>query len=116
MGNIKYTRKQYLNKECDHRQYYAQFVTEEIKRAVLFRIGKERILNSTDPYFNDIPLKMWDSIYSRPRPGYNQTGDVIITDTFGLRPLFEEAGEFITPGSIVCVLKEAAQQIKETGC
>jgi transcription termination factor NusB len=57
-----YTRKQYLNKECTHREYYEQFVNGSVEQIVRVSIGLDRILHSTDPYLNDIPLKRWDML------------------------------------------------------
>lgn len=33
-----WTRKQYLDKKCTHQQYYAQFVTEATRQAVVSKI------------------------------------------------------------------------------
>ena len=49
-----YTRKQYMDNEVSHAEYYAQFGIHLIK-LVENRIGKKRILESSDPHFNDIP-------------------------------------------------------------
>jgi len=56
-----YTRKQYMNNEVSHADYYAQFGIHLIK-LVENRIGEKRILESSDPHFNDIPLREWDRL------------------------------------------------------
>ena len=56
-----YSRKQYLSGEVTHLEYYGQFA-ESIEQAVVNTIGRERILASTDPHMNDIPLQRWDSL------------------------------------------------------
>ena len=61
--SIKYTREQYLNNECSHHDYYKQFVTKGIIDYVKRAIGKDKILNSKDEHFNDIPLRLWDNLY-----------------------------------------------------
>ena len=61
-----YTRKQYMDNEVSHAEYYAQFGIHLIK-LVENRIGKKRILKSNDPYFNDIPLAEWDMLESSVR-------------------------------------------------
>lgn len=83
---MKFTREQYLNKECTHSTYYGQFVTNYIKEVVASRVGVKTICASKDEHFNDIPLGIWDNL-----------------------PIY-------TSGSLsdkVCIAKEAARQIKE---
>ena len=92
-----FTRQQYLNKECTHREYYAQFVNESAKRLVRHYIGISRILDSQDEGFNDIPLALW--------------GEIPFT---GPRLTLEVAGDYPTVAGGICILKEAAQQIKES--
>ena len=48
-----------MDNEVSHEEYYAQFGIHLIK-LVENRIGKQRILESNDPYFNDIPLAEWN--------------------------------------------------------
>ncbi len=88
-----------------HREYYGQFVDEEIKRRVLLFIGREAIIASTDPHFNDIPLRKWDNLagfYSAWSEGWKA-----------------EKGEDgrrrvgVSLANCVCIYKEAARQIKE---
>lgn len=55
------TRKQYVNNECTHDEYYAQF-GKHLVELVSNTIGKERIENSNDPHFNDISLNRWDNL------------------------------------------------------
>lgn len=101
---IKMNRTQYLEADDGtgaYRTYYSQFVTGEIKNRVLIRFGKERILRSTDKHFNDIPLYLWDYL-SSPCP-------------FEVGQLLKEAGDYPTLSGMVCILKEAAQQIREEG-
>ena len=93
----KYSRKQYMNKECSHRDYYGQFVTPSTVAIVVSVIGKENILNSTDPDFNDIPLRRWDALVSR-LPGSGR---------------FVTAGDYYTQAGGVCLAKEAAQQYQD---
>ena len=58
-----FTRNQYINKECSHKEYYEQFVTDIVLKYVVESIGSKAILNSTDKHLNDIPLIMWDRLY-----------------------------------------------------
>jgi hypothetical protein len=89
-----------MNHECDHRTYYAQFVTEDIRERVRRDIGLERILRSVDEHFNDIPLRKWD----------------ILAGGFRTQLCAQELrlhGDFPTLAGAVCILKEAAKQLKE---
>ena len=89
-----FTRKQYMDRECSHRQYYAQLVTPSTLAAVRSTFGAERLLASTDEHLNDIPRERWDALALRP----------IFGD-------FRKLGDFPTLAGQVCALKEAAQQL-----
>ena len=91
-----FTRKDYMSNKCTHEEYYGQLVTQSIKDHVT-RAMPQSIAKSKDPSFNDIPLDSWDRIgaYSVP-PG-----------------AFKKLGDFRTAAGVVCVLKEAARQIKQ---
>jgi hypothetical protein len=89
---MKYTRKQYIDKEVTHRQYYGQFVNDWLKTIVSNSIGIDRIKASTDDRFNDIPLAEWD-----------QLSGILPNTNFDTSDLCSK----------VCILKEAAKQIRE---
>ena len=91
------TRKDYLNGKYNHRQYYGQFVNDNVKLMVIDKIGIKRILNSKDEHFNDIPITIWDNI-GLP---------------YGIGELLKSAQDFYTLAGQVCILKESARQIKE---
>lgn len=57
---MSWDRKQYLAGEVSHEDYYGQFVNPELIAYVVGYIGAERILASSDPHMNDIPLAAWD--------------------------------------------------------
>lgn len=95
-----FTRSQYLNKEVTHNEYYAQFVTEGVINIVTRCIGKEAIINSTDEYYNDIPLKRWNALHS------------IILHTVGSAIAKASGTGGVSLSDTVCVAKAAAQQIK----
>ena len=90
-----YTRKDYMNNECSHREYYAQFVNQSVISRVLSVIGKDKILASNDEHLNDIPLNLWDSMGA--------------THSEALRA----CGDSPSLAGYVCIRKEAARQIKE---
>lgn len=56
------TRKQYIANENTHDEYYSQFVNSNVIDAVNLCIGKDKIIDSKDEHFNDIPLKHWDNM------------------------------------------------------
>ena len=90
-----FTRKDYMAGRCSHERYYAQFITDVTRSALLWAIPAERIIASTDAHFNDIPLRLWDEL-----PNY----------VSGRR--MEAAGDFPTPAGKVCVYKTLAKQIR----
>jgi hypothetical protein len=92
-----YTRKQYLAKECSHRDYYSQFVTSHIKTRVQAVIGLERLKASTDKNLNDIELQTWDRL-----------------GPAGTREQWDAAQDFASMAGLVCIYKEAAKQIIES--
>ena len=93
---MTFTRKDYMSNKCTHREYYGQLVTPSIRERVANAIPNG-LTESTDPHFNDIPLATWDRIgaYSVPSEEFKKLGDIR------------------TAAGVVCVLKEAAQQIRE---
>ena len=93
-----FTRQQYLNRECTHREYYAQFVGPWVVETVRRHIKLESLLESEDEYFNDTTtLAMWDRI-----PLQLSRGEM------------ERHGDYLTGAGKVCILKEAARQIVES--
>jgi len=84
-----------------HREYFAQFVTPELKAIVRGAFGLDRLLSSNDKYFNDIPLIRWDALHTRvPNSVFSAikaSGDVNAK----------------TLSNSVCVLKEVARQLVE---
>jgi len=87
--------------EGSHRAYYAQFVSDEVRRLVVRGIGVQEIRASTDRVFNDIPLRHWDALVRQlPRAVVAQ---------------LKEAGDWLSLGTGVCILKEAARQLRDQG-
>ena len=103
-----FTRKEYLAKECTHREFFGQFVNDSIRETVQTCIGLDKILASTDEAFNDIPLANWDrlniSIYIH-QLYWNISG----------KPEATRIKAFLAGYSLsdkVCIAKEAARQIE----
>ena len=97
-----YTRAEYMEDSktdglAAHRRYYGQFVTDGTKFRVLQSIGLDRLMQSTNPHFNDIPLPLWDRLTPK-LPGSEG---------------FAKAGDYYTLSNGVCLAKEAARQIVE---
>ena len=91
-----FTRKDYMSDKCTHEEYYGQLVTQGMKDHIV-RAIPQALAKSTDPHFNDISLSTWDRL-----------GMV-----YSLRSEFKELGDIRSKAGIVCVLKEAARQVKE---
>lgn len=95
-----YTRQDYLNHKCTHREYFAQFVNGLHKRIVLERWTTKELARAweNDEAFNTrvTSISQWGRL---PCP----------TD----HRLLDAVGEHSTPSTRVCILKEAARQIVE---
>jgi hypothetical protein len=83
--------------QAAHRAYYAQFVTPA--HFTRLKSLADRIKASKDRHFNNIDLKVWDRL-SLPIPMESNS-------------LLLKCGDFPTLAGAVCILKEAAQQIRE---
>lgn len=96
------TRQQYINKECTHQEYYAQFVSDRVKRDILQVIGAKALLASTDPHLNDIPMALWSNLQS----------SVESTRKLAESNASTSGGKGgISSSDLTCVLKEAARQL-----
>ena len=91
-----------MNKECTFKEYYGQFVNDSITRIVSNCIGKQRIKDSKDLYFNDIPLKHWDAIAP------------VIRQLCGKALSASNGSGGVSLSDFVCVAKVAAMQIRDT--
>lgn len=105
---VGYTRKQYMAGECDHRTYWRQFVTEEVRELVLRHIPREELMGSQDPHFNDIPLQRWDLVAA----GVPQHVRRAIAESNATMQAPGTRGG-VSPSDLACLLKEAARQIVE---
>ena len=94
------TRKQYMNREFTHEEYYSQFVTD----GILNLVGKiqSKIDASEDENFNDIPLVIWDQMSK----AFGYYSDVI-------RAISKTTAGGVSLSDKVCVLKQAARIIKK---
>lgn len=96
------TRRQYMNCEYTHDQYYSQFVNEPIYHLVLRKFTAKRLADCSDQeYFNGIPNHLWDHMESSCRALVDKS-------------LLKETGEGWSYATCVCILKAAARQIVVT--
>jgi hypothetical protein len=91
---MKYTRKDYTNGRCSHKEYYSQFVNEQIKELIIKNLRGYK--KSKDENLNDIPLREWDML----------AGQLSAVET-----KLSEAGDYLTLAGGVCILKEAYREI-----
>ena len=103
------TRDQYVNAKAGeglHNAYYRQFVTDAVKARVIQYIGLDAILASTEPYFNDIPLKKWDIMIGL-------SGRHIIAPLPGTSEALAAVGDAMCATTQTCIAKQAARMIRE---
>ena len=99
--NDMITYEEYMSGPLDSKsfhEFYKQFVTPNLVKAVVSQIGISRIMDSTDAHMNDIPLQNWDRL----------EGIVMIHSEHKLR----EAIRGVSLADCVCVAKEAARVAK----
>jgi hypothetical protein len=106
-------RKEYMNGTFTHREYFSQFVDEEVKSEVLRKFGKERLLKSKDEHLNDLPLKEWDDL-----SGFTFHMGEVVSRPHSIRKelhdKLKETGEGVSPAGLVCIYKEGARQVIES--
>ena len=95
------TRKQYMNKDFTHAEYYGQFSSENVVAAVANYIGTDKLLNSTDEHLNDIPLKIWD--YA---PWFGMQRDIATANS----STYKDGALCTSPSDKVCAVKAAARK------
>jgi hypothetical protein len=100
---VQFTRKQYMDGDVSHDEYYGQFVTDGVIRL----LDQERVKASTDPHFNDIPLHRWDQLATLlPHNVISAVCDANESTHAGKR--------VHSLSDCVCVLKAAAKKVRET--
>ena len=60
--SVRFTRYDYLSKQCTHAEYFGQFDSPAVRRAILRVIPMSDLMASRDPHMNDIKLSRWDNI------------------------------------------------------
>lgn len=107
------TRKEYLDGDFTHDEYYGQFIIPSMVADVYAEIGEEWIKRSRDEHMNDIPLAKWDAL----------CGAKMRDSTMVQRPQvpheitkkFIEAGDKggVSLSDMVCIYKAIARRIKD---
>ena len=98
-----YTRKQYMNKEVSHFDYYSQFVTEATKTFILNDLTVDQIkeaLNSGDEHLNDIKIP-----FNNMGRGGSWWWDHAPINS----KLVRETGGSLSPSTYTCVAKACAK-------
>jgi hypothetical protein len=120
------TRKEYMNQNSLvddtytlHRQYFGQFVNDQIKEFILTRFSKSDLATALyqDKHFNSIPLKYWDELAGYGRnmtiDEWNRNqGRSAFTRLVDFT-LLKKVGEGWCLSTATCIMKEAAKQIVE---
>ena len=91
-------RQDYMDGKATFREYYGQFVTDEVKSWVLRHFTKDQLRHSTDYHMNDLPLSVWLRIIPQPVP-------------YSIDQKLAAANDYATQAVLVCIAKEAARQI-----
>lgn len=60
--SVRFTRYDYLSQQCSHADYYGQFDSPAVRRAILRVIPMSDLMASRDPHMNDIKLSRWGNI------------------------------------------------------
>lgn len=104
-AGITHTRKDMMAGTVSHADYHAQFVTDDVKRAIRQHIGVQRLAESKDPeHFNDINLAKWD------RLGYMMPTRLISLSNMSTQDL-AVAVPSISLSDRVCIAKQAARMV-----
>ena len=99
---MEYTRKQYMDYEVSHQEYYAQFVTESTRRYVFSEFSAEELKQAfaEDEHLNNLKIP-----FNNHGSGGNWWWDYTPIDTSS----FEEIGECDNCATRTCVGKAMAK-------
>ena len=108
-GKQYFDRNDYMQDKCSHQLYYSQFTNEALITYICKRISKSRIEESTDKFFNDISLKLWDNLEARffiDKALYKLCNNVVYAES-------ARSNFMWSPSFNVCILKAAANIVRE---
>ena len=101
--SVRFTRNDYMSNRCSHAEYYGQFDSPEVRRAILNVIPMSDLMASRDPYMNDIKLSRWDNI--------RLDGEALRKLTIA-NGHADASGHYVYAQSdIVCLAKEVAKRM-----
>lgn len=105
MNKIEYQEKYNNSPKNDyrkvHREYYSQYVNENVKKIMLFYFGQIPIMVTKSHHFSDVPKEKWDKAL-----GKLQADSEVMN-------LLEKNGDVFNNVIGVSILKEACKQIRE---
>ena len=96
-----FCRLDYLLQKCTYEEYYSQFLNDRVINRVGGMIGKEWIVASKSPTFDDIPLRRWEATMNSLRLIFNDAAMAAYGETWG-------------PVVAVCIAKLAAEKIRSS--
>ena len=100
---MRYTRQQYMDKECTHHQYYSQFVTQATKDFVIREFGMKKLNASKCEHLNDLCKHTTGTNGGRWTWDYSPMNE----------SLAKELGANRSPATYTCVGKAAARILME---
>ena len=102
-ASVRFTRYDYLSKQCTHAEYFGQFGSPAVRRAILRVIPMSDLMASRDPHMNDIKLSRWDNI--------RLDGEALRKLTIA-NGHADASGHYVYAQSdIVCLAKEVAKRM-----
>lgn len=103
------SRKERLSNACTHRQYWGQYVTDDIKRELWDLVG-DNIKNNDEGHTSSFGMNLWR---------WDTLASLIIScnpkNLNKLKSQLKANGDYLSYAGLVSLLKEAARQLKEQG-
>ena len=96
-----FCRLDYLLQKCTYEEYYSQFLNDRVISRVGGMIGKEWIIASKSPTFDDVPIHRWEATLMALR-------FIIDNKTMAIY------GESWSSNVAVCIAKLAAEKIRSS--
>lgn len=116
-----WTRRQYMDNECSHEQYYNQYLSTELMLVDAVQATMGSKIDQTEGNMAQIPLKDWDrsvrkliSMHGSQNVDMGAFVNYAIAHKQGLdaiRQILRPYGEIPTMAVLTCMLKKAGEQI-----
>jgi hypothetical protein len=91
-----------------HHDYMIQFATNATRATVARVIGEQRIKNSRDPHFNDIPLREWDALSNPTILAINRKAKIAANEF----PNSDPTKLYWSLSDGVCIAKACARELR----